>query len=159
MIEVAPNVWINPPPRRLGESRVQRYRLCNDGQARWVDEDDWQRLTPENTVRLKLGIDYASLRLLCIAGLVRSIRPVPRATSFSIQSYFAHCDAIQAAADAGVDFWNTERLAALRGAKNRYSVWKDRDQGLAADASPEPRQARPARRPPSDPTPAPAARS
>lgn len=152
MTEVTPGNWIEVPPRRLGDTRVQRFILCRDGAQRWVDEDQWERLSPQNVERLRLGIDYHNLRLLCNAGLVETRRPVPRATSFSVESFFAHVDRVDAAVAAGQEFWVGERLQALRDARRKYVRWANRDTSLAArrkESRGEPRTARRPGGPPS----------
>ncbi len=162
MTEVTPGNWIDVPPRRPGATRVQRYVACADGKLRWVDEDDWERLTPPNVARLKLGVDYLNLRRLCIAGFVATRRPVPRSTSFSVQSYFDHCDRIDEAVAAGQEFWTGQRLEALRDALRKYVRWADRDTSLAAPPKNRPRpasQAARAGRPPSSPVPEPSVAS
>lgn len=129
MIQVAPGIYAEKPCR-LGDVRVQRLRLCEDGQRRWIDLDRWFRFRQDEIDRLQLGINWQAMRRLCRAGFVEMQRPAPSSFVWSLDSYLAHCDRVEATYADGVVFWTPDRTRAYMDAL--MTNFDDRDTSLTA---------------------------
>lgn len=66
----------------------------------------WVRLYDVMTGKISLGLSYASMRRLIIAGFVKSRQTTPGKIDFDLQSYMQHCSAVE----SDPEYWTGKNL-------------------------------------------------
>lgn len=111
-------------PCKTASIRVPREALASHGLVRLSKRPDgsifpvlktWhshERLTDDLPARLGLGMDAATLRVLCYAGFVKASRPTPFVTLIDVQSLLEHLEATEG--ENAADFWTEARRRRYR---------------------------------------------